>query len=188
MEKHKKVKKSKYSLEDLKAEDLPVHYWEAMSYFVGLIKSSELKGGLILSFYGIIFNFIYQNIDSAKDYFSSFGFIHIVVILWLISTLISIYHSVRCFIPRFEKNYESNVFFFGDIVSKFGNIKEFSQKFLEVTIDKEVLYDQIGQQIYINAKITTAKFKNVNMSLRYLAISLALLLFSVVNHILRVIF
>ena len=81
-----------------------------------------------------------------------------------------------------------NVFFFGDVISKFGNINEYSQKLLETTIDKEKIYDQLGQQIYINAKITAAKFKNVNASLKYLAISLGLLLLLVIHHIFTIIF
>ncbi|MGJ8745976.1 Pycsar system effector family protein [Polaribacter sp.] len=186
--KKQKLTNSPHSLEDLKEKDLPFHYWGAMRYFLDLIKSSEIKAGLILSFYGIIFNFVYQNIDQAKSNFASFNFLHILAILWLITTLISIFYSVRSFIPRIEKNYEPNIFFFGDIVSKFGDIKEYSQKFLDVNVDKAQLYDQIGQQIYVNAKITTAKFKNVNMSLRYLLISMLLLLFFVIYTILNAIF
>ncbi|MCI2229699.1 DUF5706 domain-containing protein [Polaribacter sp. MSW13] len=190
MEPTKKNIKTKriHSIEDLDGKDLSFHYWGTMKYFIGLIKSSELKAGLILSFYGIIFNFVYQNIDNAKGSFTSFGFAHILAVLWLVSTLISMYYSVRSFIPRIEKNYEKNVFFFGDIISKFGDIKEFSQAFMDVNIDKEKLYDQLGQQIYINAKITAAKFKNVNKSLRYLAISLAILLILIIKYIFYVIF
>ncbi|MFY9242107.1 MAG: Pycsar system effector family protein [Polaribacter sp.] len=180
--------KEKYESKDLEARDLHFSYWGAMNYFIGLIRSSELKAGLILSFYGIIFNFVYQNINSAKDEFSTFGINHVIAILWLISTMISMFHSVRTFIPRIEKKYEPNVFFFGDVISKYGDIKEFSKTLLETSIDKSKLYDQLGQQIYINAKITAAKFKNVNTSLKYLLISLGLLLILVIEHILKTIF
>ena len=159
-----------------------------MNYMIGLIKSSELKAGLILSFYGIIFNFIYQNIESAKENFTSFNLLHIIAILWLISTIISMYHSVKSFIPRIEKSYDSNVFFFGDIISKYGDIKDYSEKFLEVSTHKEEMYKQLGEQIFINSKITAEKFKNVNKSLKYLAVSLTLLLTLVIVQILKVIF
>lgn len=190
MEVNKKSKKKtlKYSNEDLQGKDLGFHYWGAMQYIVGLIKSSELKAGLILSFYGIIFNFVYQNVNSSKESFENFGFVHIIAILWLTATIISIYYSVRSFIPRIEKNYDPNVFFFGDVISKFGDIKEYSQKLIETNVDKQKLYEQLGQQIYINSKITAAKFKNVNASLKYLAISLGLLLILVICHIFSIIF
>jgi len=187
-DKNTKNHRPKYTNEDLQGKDLGFHYWGAMQYIVGLIKSSELKAGLILSFYGIIFNFVYQNIGSAEKNFENFGFMHIIAILWLLSTIISIFYSIRSFIPRIEKNYDPNVFFFGDVISKFGDIKEYSQKLIETNVEKEQLYNQLGQQIYINSKITAAKFKNVNASLKYLAVSIGLLLVLVIKYILTIIF
>ena len=169
-------KKSLYTDKELNAGDLTFHYWGALEYLVGLIKSSELKAGLILSFFGIIFNFVYQNVEKIKESTNEFSLLYIIIFLWLISTLISMYHSLSTFIPRIEKNYDPNVFFFGDIISKFGDINQFSKTFLKTTIDKEEIYDQIGQQIFINAKITALKFKSVNTSIRYLVISLVLLM------------
>jgi len=164
-------------------EDLTYHYWYTIQYFVGLIKSSELKAGLILSFYGIILNFIYQNIERTLEYAGNQIFLFILFGLWFLSTLISIYFSIRSFIPRIERNYDPNVFFFGDIISKYGNIKDFSRVFYTTSIRGEKRYDQLGQQIFINAKIAATKFKNVNLSLRFLAISLVLLLLVIFNYV-----
>ena len=187
-DKKEKKLKSSFTKEELNAGDLTFHYWGAMDYLVGLIKSSEIKAGLILSFFGIIFNFVYQNVESAKESLMQYSFLYMVLFLWLISTLISIYHGVKTFIPRIEKNYDDNVFFFGDIISKFGDIKEFSKTFLKDTIDKEKIYDQIGQQIYINAKITALKFKSVNTSIKYLVYSLVLLLLLILSEIVIILF
>ncbi len=175
--------KTSFTKEELNAGDLTFHYWGAMDYLVGLIKSSELKAGLILSFFGIIFNFVYQNVARVKENLADYSFLYVLLFLWLISTLISIFHSVCTFIPRIEKKYDSNVFFFGDIVSKYGDINQFSKTFLKTTVDKERIYDQIGQQIYINAKITALKFKSVNTAIRYLVISLAILLLLILSEI-----
>lgn len=183
----KKVK-PKYTEEELHAGDLTFHYWGALNNLIGLIKASELKAGLILSFFGIIFNFVYQNIERLKDDLNDFSFLYVLLALWLLSTLISIYHSVSTFIPRIEKNYAPNVFFFGDIISKFGDIKEYSAEFLKTNVDKEKIYDQIGQQIYVNAKITTLKFKRVNASIRYLVISLSLLGLLILSEIVIMLF
>lgn len=170
-----KKDKKKFTQEELAAGDLTFHYWGALNNLIGLIKASELKAGLILSFFGIIFNFVYQNIERVKESLNDFSFLYVILSLWLLSTLISIYHSVSTFIPRIEKNYAPNIFFFGDIISKFGDIKEYSAEFLKTSVDKEKIYDQIGQQIYVNAKITTLKFKRVNASIKYLVISLIFL-------------
>ena len=178
----------KYSNEELIEGQLQFHYWGTLNYLVGLIRSSELKAGLILSFFGIIFNFIYQNKDKYDTTVDGFNYLQVVAVLWLVCTIVSMYYSVRSFIPRIEKKYESNVFFFGDIISKYGDIKEYSNAFLETNVDKKKLYDQLGQQIYINSKITAAKFKNVNKSLKYLVTSIILLLVMVMDATLRSIF
>lgn len=169
-------------------EDLAYHYWGTINYFVGLIKSSELKAGLILSFYGIILNFIYQNIERTMKFAEGHVVLYILLGLWFIATMISIYFSIRSFIPRIESKYDPNVFFFGDIISKYGNIKDFSKVFFDTSINGDQRYDQLGQQIFINAKIAATKFKNVNLSLRFLAIGLVLLLLVILNYIIAIIF
>ncbi len=42
------------------AEELVDHYWGSINYVLGLIRASEVKAGLILTFYGILLNFIFQ--------------------------------------------------------------------------------------------------------------------------------
>ena len=183
-----KKDKTAYNQEDLKSEDLALHYWGSLDNLVSLIKSSELKAGLILTFFGIIFNFVYQNIERVKESLTNYNFLYVLLSLYLISTLLSIYFSVKTFIPRIEKKYEPNIFFFGDINSKFGDIHKFSKTFLNTVVDREKVFDQIGQQIYVNAKITTLKFKNVNASIRYLVVSLSLLGLLTLSEIVIILF
>ena len=65
----KKVHTQK-GLEVPKANDLALHYWQALKHLTNLIKASELKAGLILSFYGILMNFVYKKIDTTMEYIS----------------------------------------------------------------------------------------------------------------------
>ena len=162
--------------------DLAVHYWSSVNYFVGLIKASEIKAGLILSFYGILLNFIYQNVEQTSVYLSGSVILYILLGAWFICCMISIYFSIRSFIPRIESKYDPNVFFFSDIITKFGDIKEFSDTFYNTSLNDEERYQQLGQQIFINAKIAAIKFKNVNLSFRFMAIGLALLLMLVLYY------
>ena len=157
-------------------EELVDHYWGSINYIFSLIKASEIKAGLILSFYGILFNLIYQNVtlilaDEVTD-----GLLIGLFVVWMLCTIISIYYSIRCFIPKIEGNFDKNIFFFGDIISKFGTIREFSQTFYDISLKEVELFDQLGQQIYIIAKISTFKFKCVNRAIRFLAIGLLVLL------------
>ena len=46
-------------------DDLVDHYWGSIDYVSGLIKASEIKAGLILSFYGILLNFSYNYLETV---------------------------------------------------------------------------------------------------------------------------
>lgn len=164
-------------------DDLIDHYWGSISYVAGLIRASELKAGLILSFYGILLNFIYQNVSHVLSHFHNNTGFYILLALWFSCTVISIFFSIRCFMPRIEGKYEKNIFFFGDVVKKFGSIKEFSKTFFTISLDEDQLFDHLGQQIYINSKIAAMKFKNVNRALKFLALGLFLLLAMVAYYV-----
>jgi len=161
-------------------DDLIDHYWGSITYVFELIKASEIKAGLILSFYGILLNFSYQKIQFLLVNFPNDIILYILLGLWFCSTVISVHFSIRCFIPRIEAKFDKNIFFFGDIITKFGNVNEFSKTFYKISLDEDQLFDQLGQQIFIISKIASLKFKNVSRSLRFLATGMLLLLFVMV--------
>ncbi len=156
-------------------EDLVDHYWGSIGYVFGLIKASELKAGLILSFYGILMNLIYQHLGMFFQTGANQVILLLLLGLWLLCTGVSIYFSIRCFMPRIEGKFDKNIFFFGDVISKFGNIQEFSRTFYTISLNEEELFLQLGQQIFIISKIADYKFRNVNRSIRFLALGLLLL-------------
>ncbi len=156
-------------------EELVDHYWGSINYIFGLIRASEIKAGLILSFYGIILNLIYTNIGEVLKQAVNHSVLYVLLALWFTATVISIFFSIRCFMPRIESKFNKNVFFFKDVITHYGNVKEFSKTFYRISLDQEELFDQLGQQIFINSKIAALKFKNVNRSLLLLAIGLLLL-------------
>jgi len=165
-------------------EELVDHYWGSMSYVNGLIKASEIKAGLILSFYGILLNFMYQSSNSFEADFQYNIVFYIIIGLWFLMTALSIYYCIRCFIPKIEGDYDDNVFFFGDVISKFGNIKEFARTFYKISLDEEQLFQQLGEQIFIISKIAAWKFKNVKRAILFLAIGLVLLFLAGLYYIL----
>ncbi len=176
-------KKNFPHLKNKHTDDLIDHYWGSISYVSSLIKASEIKAGLILSFYGILLNFVYQNISLVLDHFEDNTIIFILLAVWFGCAVVSIYFSIRCFMPRIESKYDKNIFFFGDVISKFGDIKEFSRTFFNISLDEEKLFDQLGQQIFINAKIANLKFQNVQRALKFLAFQFLLLLVIVIYYI-----
>ena len=164
------------------AEELVDHYWGSINYILGLIRASEVKAGLILSFYGILLNFIFPQIQTVLLAESTQVVLYVLLGAWFLCMTTSIYFSIRCFMPRIEGNYDKNVFFFGDVISKYGTIKEFSKTFYDLSLKEEELFDQLGQQIFIISKITALKFKYVNLSLRYLALGLITLLIVIIYY------
>jgi len=157
-------------------DDLVDHYWGSINYVSHLIKASELKAGLILSFYGILLNFIYQSVAILLKQFPNDYFIYFLLGLWFTCIVLSIYFSIRCFIPRFEAKFDKNIFFFRDVITKFGNIDEYAKTFFEISKDEDRLFNQLGHQIFIISKIADVKFRYVHKSLRFLAAGLAVLL------------
>jgi len=157
-------------------EELVDHYWGSINYVYELIKSSEIKAGLVLTFYSILLNFSYQKIQYVLVTFPGNTLLYILLGLWFCCTVISIHFSIRCFIPRIEAKFDKNIFFFGDITTKFGTIHEFSKTFYKISVDEDQVFDHLGQQIFIISKIATLKFKSVSRSLRFLAYGMLLLL------------
>lgn len=170
-------------LKNKHTDDLIDHYWGSISYVSSLIKASEIKAGLILSFYGILLNFVFQNIGVVLAHFEDDTIIYFLLAIWFSSAVISIYYCIRCFMPRIESKYDRNIFFFGDVISKFGDIKEFSRTFFTISLDEDQLFDQLGQQIFINSKIANLKFRNVQKALKFLALQFMLLLIIVVYYV-----
>ncbi|MBT8271223.1 MAG: hypothetical protein KJO25_04170, partial [Bacteroidia bacterium] len=139
----------------------PVNYWEQFERLERLIKASELKAGLIFSFHGLILGLFFDRINNFQPLFEESIAFKILTFTWLIFILISIFFSVKCFIPRMELKYDRNVFFFGDIVHEFDDVKSFSETFIDICGDEDQLYHQLAEQIHAESKIIDYKFRCV---------------------------
>ncbi len=163
-------------------------YWEGIKYISGLNRSSEIKAGLIISFYGLLIGVVFQlAIEVGSDF--SFNYLLIIAsIIFLIFVSRSIYFSFKCFLPQIETNFDSNVFFFHDAVTKYGSISDYSRHLINLLEDEERLYEQLGEQIFVNSLIASKKFKDVNKSVKNLVYSFIPLLASGIIIIVQNIF
>jgi len=168
-------------------EELVDHYWGSINYIATLIKASELKAGLILSFYGILLNLVFQNISNLFDSNESHWILYVLLSALGLSVIVSIFFAIRCFIPRMETGYETNAFFFKDVITKYGDIKEFSNHFYNLSINERDLFDQLGQQIFILSKISAHKFRYVNWSVKLLGIGVVLVVLIAAYYIIQII-
>ena len=152
------------------------NYWYAIETVTKMIRASEFKAGLIISFYSIFLGLIFDQIDFVQSYMKGHIFLYVMFTAWGICTVLSIFFSFKCFIPRLEGQHEDNVFYFGDVASSFGDFESYTNILKDVIDNEDKLFRQLSQQIYINSKIATIKFKFVNRSIRCIGFSFLFIL------------
>jgi hypothetical protein len=149
----------------------PNNYWEQLERLEKLIRASELKAGVIFSFHSLILGIFVDRLEYFQQLFQKNPVFTILLVFWLLSVFISIYYCFRCFMPRMEMKYPTNVFFFRDAVRSFGDIESYTKKLIEVCKDDEDLYAQLSQQIHVESKIIDKKFISVQRSIKFFGLS-----------------
>ena len=152
------------------------NYWEQLERLEKLIRASELKAGIIFSFHSLILGVFVDRMNYFQSFFERENTFIVVSGLWIVSVLISIFYCFKCFWPRIEINYSKNVFFFKDAVKSFGNCEAYSKRLMEVCETEEEMYSQLSQQIYIESKIIDQKFRCIQHSLKFFAVSFVFIL------------
>ena len=149
----------------------PNNYWEQLERLEKLIRASELKAGVIFSFHSLILGLFVDRFGYFQDAFEGNPFFIVVVSLWIISVLISIYFCFKCFMPRIETKNDKNVFFFKDAVESYGNVHEYTKTLMDTCNSDDEFFRMLSEQIYIESKIINRKFISVQKSLRFFALS-----------------
>lgn len=156
----------------------PNNYWEQLERLEKLIRASELKAGVLFSFHSLILGLFFDRLSNFQELFDQNILFVILVSLWLLCVIISIFFCFKCFMPRIEKNMDKNVFFFKDAAMSFGNIESYTDELIKVCGSKEKLFRRLGEQIHIESVIIDKKFKSVKQSIRFFALSQILILVS----------
>ncbi len=154
----------------------PNNFWEQLERLEKLIRASELKAGVVFSFHSLILGLFADRLEHFSEIFKANPLLIGLAVLWISSVLVSIYFCFKCFRPRIELKYDKNVFFFRNAVSDFGDSKEFSKKLIEVCKNEEQLFKQLSEQIHVESKIIDQKFRNVNKSIQFFAISFVVII------------
>ncbi|MDX1314468.1 MAG: DUF5706 domain-containing protein [Eudoraea sp.] len=155
----------------LTPEEKLIVYWESIRYIYELNRTSEIKAGLIMSFYGLVLGVTFEMAANMETNFRPSIFLIVVIIIYFFFVGRSIYFSFKCFLPHIETNFDKNMFFFHDVITQYGDIHSFTKKFHDLLGKEDELYSHLGQQIYVNSLIVSQKFVNVNKSVRNLAYS-----------------
>ena len=158
-------------------------YWNILHNNQEMIRFSEVKAGLVISIYGVLFSIMLNSSTWIKE--TLFGwpwYLQILSGVFLCVIVVSLYYAFKCFRPRFENKNPTSVIYFGDIVSDFQEYKEY-HRFLEKTVvDDFEMSLQLAEQIHTNSTIATRKFQAVSKSIKLLlgAIFLLILLVAVI--------
>jgi len=150
----------------------PGVYFRQLGRLEKLNKSSEVKAGVVFSFHSLIIGLFADRMDYFKVLFDENPLILIIVILWIVSTLISIFFAFKCFKPIIiNLKYDDNVFFFGDVISKFKSVDDYVDRVIDVGEDKLELFVQLAQQMHVESTIVATKFKNVQNAIKFFMFS-----------------
>ena len=152
-------------------------YWAILKNNQEMIRFSEVKAGLVISIFGILFSLILNSATWIRAEIESWSMIQIAILgLFIFVTLISLYYAFRCFIPRFENKNPTSIIYFGDIVSDFGEYKEYHEFLEKTVIDDAQMSVQLAEQIHTNSRIATKKMQAVNMAMRFMMVGVVMLI------------
>jgi hypothetical protein len=165
----------------LNPEEKLIVYWETIRHISELNKTAELKAGLIMSFFGLVLGVVFEMALNLESNFKPNAVLIIIVAIYFIFVGRSIFFAFKCFLPQIETSFDDNMFFFIDVINKYGDIRSFSKQFHELLENDRDLYDQLGQQIFVHSLIASKKLGNVNKSVRNLAYSFVLMMLAVLT-------
>lgn len=154
----------------------PNNYWEQLERLEKLFRASEIKAGVLFSFHSLILGIIADRVQTYKSDFAESELLLVMGFAWLSTVIISLYYCFKSFRPRLEIKYKKNVFFFRDAAHKFGTMEEYVNYLIQICGSETELYEQLGEQIFVESKIIDSKFKSVQNSIIFFGFSFILLI------------
>ncbi len=152
----------------------PNNYWEQLERLEKLIRASELKAGVIFSFHSLIIGLFVDRYDYFQTAMEDYLLLTVLIVLWMLTVLCSVFFCFKCFMPRIESKLQKNVFFFKDAAFRFGSVKDYTKKLMDVCDSDEELFVMLSEQIFIESEIISRKFSSVQKSIRFFALSLVM--------------
>jgi hypothetical protein len=142
-----------------------------------MIRFSEVKAGLVISVYGILFSVMLNSSAWIRDLiYEQPWYLIVVVVAFILSTLTSLYYAFMCFRPRFENKNPTSIIYFGDVVNDFPDYRSYHEFLEKVVTDDSLMSVQMAEQIHTNSRIAKRKFQAVSKSVKYLLVAVFLLI------------
>lgn len=158
-------------------------YWSILTSINEWIRFSDLKAGVIISIYGVLFTIVYSNPSQVFGILKNNDWIFCISILVILVTITSIILAFLSLNPFLKNKNPSSVIYFGHIQEAFKNHKKYHEKASKVFKEKSDHELQLAEQVYINSKICWRKFKFVTWSIRFFVGSLGLLFIEILIYL-----
>jgi hypothetical protein len=157
-------------------------HWRIIGLIHQMIRFSEIKAGMVITLFSVLLTLIFgaEKLIKAKMEESLLFLVLISVFAIIIS--ISFFFSVRAFFPRFMDKNPRSLIYYGDIKEQYKDYHEYSTFLSQACTSGSEMELQIAEQIHTLSFIADSKFKNVRSAVRFLVISLSLLLLVVVVY------
>ncbi len=152
-------------------------YWQILKNNQEMIRFSEVKAGLVISVYGILFSVMLNETAWLRAEIARWPwYLFVVVSVFLAIILVSLYYSFKCFRPRFENKNPTSIIYFGDIVSDFQEYMAYHAYLEKTVVNDYEMSVQLAEQIHTNSTIATRKFQAVSKSVKLMLISIYFLI------------
>ena len=154
-------------------------YWEQLERLEKLIRASEFKAGVIFSFHSLILSFFVDRFENFEFFLKESLLFLILIGIWLLSVILSLYFCFRCFRPHMELSYKRNVFFFKDAANKYESVEDFSKELIKTCTSKDEIVKSLSEQIHAESLIIEKKFSHVKRATKFFIISFLILIVAI---------
>lgn len=151
------------------------HSWNILLANLEWIRGSDTKATTILTVLGIIIPLFITSEQNLVNTFTDDWLIIVLLFAGLFS-IISIFFSFKCLMPRFVKSPTPSILFFGSIVKNFRNYHEYTDFLKERNLSKDTMEEELAELIYTNAAIADRKYRDVLWSFRFFVLTILLAL------------
>lgn len=156
--------------------------WNVYNQIQQGISFADTKAQLVLGIVGIIATVaVTALVDLAPGELFQRPLQLVLLLLGSLSGTLSIYYGFRCINPTldFIVGQKESPIFFGNISEKYPQALTYIQKM--ETVDDAAYIQEIYNQIWVNSKIATAKYKAVRQSIQWLLITVFITILGVLS-------
>lgn len=159
------------------------NYWRILQNTLDMSRHADSKATAVLSICGILVSIGFTNTEALFNSSIHAWVLGVMILLPGLTIMISVYYSFRSIHPRIIPNKTISYLFFGSIARDFKDAAHYYRALQDEMDTEHGIKDDLAQQIYINAQLANQKFKDVMLSIRYFAITIAVLLLEFIVYL-----